>query len=812
VGGNGGLGGRGGPGGKGGAVDVRFASPAHLVAFDPNLFSHGVIHLQHLGFDVSGGAGGKGGQAGEPGAGGKGGRGGKAQGETYILLPGSWQAICRDGFRQGMDSPAGGYGKGWPGDPKPEPVDGAPGGPGTQTLRNPSPPRLATALVRTSQLQMFLEGVRARYLEAGCAPDGGIVADLEWLAGVLLNISERGDADDPQGSKPIAAQMLKVVAGMLNSARNGCDLFGKGPSFVPNLSLNDYQKSLEKSLKVLETNNDACIAYRDKLAEASAKVGSLKSEVQKFAAFEDLLAAKLNELNDERKQTQREIDRLKKDIGQASETLKDALDKMKAEIRDKVLEVSPQTLINCFTQVAFLGLPFEKTAQGGVAFSGVHAANSALLGATQVAAVNEGLTTVLSDSGEPVKRELLIEQLDTIEPGKLQDHLKARENGTYVVEDGRMLTMRREELDTLCRQFRSRLTKGAEVSQAMGKLVDLIELHGRYLEKYNSEIAQELDLVSQIRATGLRRQQAESDKAIAALTALPDATALVSELTERSRLQCLYELSLAARALAFWKADPYRNVADLLTGKPKVLSHLTLLNAWNTVRLEIMSHLEKAFSPPQAVPEPAAYKSAAAKGHSIFGEWVVLTREHYKDEFECLEDGLLARFTLRPGKAIEGQAAGTPLPFHGKTNMRLTRVRAFFPGVSNGGEKLTVRLTHNGPEWVRAPDGEVTEYRHRECAFEFTCTPPKTGDFLNETQGWVEASVVEQGGSVGGALTLPKDKAQLAGCTYRPIGPFTDWAIELRADENRHVDRTKIDRMVLDFHGWFQSPNPGVNV
>jgi hypothetical protein len=76
----------------------------------------------------------------------------------------------------------------------------------------------------------------------------------------------------------------------------------------------------------------------------------------------------------------------------------------------------------------------------------------------------------------------------------------------------------------------------------------------------------------------------------------------------------------------------------------------------------------------------------------------------------------------------------------------------------------------------------------------------------------VEAGVVEKGGTVGGALTLPKDKAQLAGCSYRPIGPFTDWVIELPADENPHIDRTKIDRIVLDFHGWFQSPNPGVHV
>ena len=240
--------------------------------------------------------------------------------------------------------------------------------------------------------------------------------------------------------------------------------------------------------------------------------------------------------------------------------------------------MSTGTLLNCLTQVAFLGVPLEKTmlqpAGGGapvsgIGFSGLHAMNSALLGSTQVAtALNEGLTSVLNDAGEPVKKEHILERLEAIAPGKLDDHLKARQDGTYKVDDGRKLSIMREDLEHLCHQFRNLHTQTLTV--AMNQYVDLIDERGRHLLKYNSQVAEQFELMSEIRAATAMGRAAESAKAEADLNTLPEMTALVSSLHNRSRMHCLNELALAYRALAFWKGEPCGNVADLIPGK---LSH-----------------------------------------------------------------------------------------------------------------------------------------------------------------------------------------------------------------------------------------------
>jgi hypothetical protein len=81
-------------------------------------------------------------------------------------------------------------------------------------------------------------------------------------------------------------------------------------------------------------------------------------------------------------------------------------------------------------------------------------------------------------------------------------------------------------------------------------------------------------------------------------------TALVTDIYDRSRLQCLREMSLGYRALAFWKGEPYAGMAELVAAKSKVINYQTLQDARSALKREIISHLEGAFSPQQRFPAP----------------------------------------------------------------------------------------------------------------------------------------------------------------------------------------------------------------
>jgi hypothetical protein len=694
---------------------------------------------------------------------------------------------------------------------------------------------------------MVLESVRARYLAAGFQPDESIKQDLNYLQEALKAVRDAPDARPPDPTQParknVAGQLLNTVTLLDRNLSVGCDVFGHGPQFVPILSVATHQKALQDSLAVLKDNEDRYTNYTRTLQQATDLGQQMKTAAQKAGGMKTYLEGMLRKLNQERKETQRTIEGFQDKLDRAKNELEHELEKLKDEIKAQ-FGLSTSTLLNCLTQVAFLGVPFEKTMLGGgapgpIGLSKLHAANSALLGATQLAtALNEGLTSVLNDAGEPVKKEQILERLEAIEPGKFQDHVKARKDGTYKVDDPKLSIMR-EDLEQLCHQFRTRL-KTQPLIAAMTQYVDLLDERGRHQLKYNSQVAEQFELVSELRAATVREHQAQSAEAEAVLKAVPEMTALISSLYDRSRLDCLNELAVANRALAFWKGEPCGNAADLIPGKLSTVNYQTLNNACLSVQKEIIGHLDKAFSPPERFPASLDEHVERSK-RSPFGVWTVLTSVEYPDQFADLQEGLPASFTFHPEIALKpvtppwskdeslgvlprarpdhpDEDVSVPLdlppmdlpplpatepifPFDGKADVRLSQVRVFFPGLPSD-RLLTVKVTHSGHEYIQNPNGQIVEFRHQPRRVTFAYRPPKDGVWIDEAEGWVSAEALQAGGSEDGSLGLPADKTALPGCSYTPLGPFTTWTIELPPKNNQGLNRGKIDRIVLDFHGF----------
>jgi hypothetical protein len=880
-GGNGGFGGKGGKGGDGGTIEVRVIerdaavdpnSPGRTypcMVFRPDL-GHQVVDLRcsHVVLRAEGGQGGDGGEAGMPGIGGNAGTGGKAEGTDYIGFARPYRDWCRDGFPATPRGTGGRYGDGVsaPVATKPAPVRGGNGDSKTATVLNPATQAQVGELARTSQLRMVLESVRAAFLAAGFKPGDSITQDLNYLKqtlGVIRNSSKVGQnpmrIEALRREKEIAAQLGNMVALLETYASTGADIFGRSMDYVPLLSVATHEKTLKDSLGVLKENEEVNNTCREALEKSTDLATECETQARNLGAITDYLIGVLAKVNAERCKAQKDIEGISTNLPDARGRLKTALEAAQAQI-DSSFGVSTATVINCLTQVAFLGVPFvpglapvaaaagavastatapnpasgnvpktenptnvpkEGGTSGTVQFSGLHTVNSALLGSIQLAqALNEGLTSVLSDSGEPVKKDYVIQKLEAVDPGKLDDFLKALPNGQYVVTDGRQLTVMREDLERLCRQFHKSLQKhegpkdpdrdlGKELVDAMNHYADVLDSRTRVAVKYNSLLAEQMELVSQIRTVKARKEQALSLKTEALLDAVPEMTAMVSDLYDQLRLVCLNQLSMACRALAFWNAEPYENVAALIPGKPKIINYQTLNNAWLGVQHQIVGHLETAFSTPERF--PALKDPAFTLEHSPFGVWIVLTREQFPDQFESLNIGIPAEFELHPKTLFKRtDAATTPmLPFHGKADVRLTQVRVFLPGLPCADPPLTVKITHGGREYVQNPNTEILAFQHKPRGFTFAYTPPPDSTpLLNEEYGWVTSKALTAGGSEDGSLGLAVEKTALSDCGYTPLGPFTKWTIDVPGEDNPGLDRSKIERIVLDFHGYHHEFEP----
>jgi hypothetical protein len=162
---------------------------------------------------------------------------------------------------------------------------------------------------------------------------------------------------------------------------------------------------------------------------------------------------------------------------------------------------------------------------------------------------------------------------------------------------------------------------------------------------------------------------------------------------------------------------------------------------------------------------------------------MVLTRENYPDQFEDLRDGFPARFAFAPDAKN-----GSDHPLHCKADVRLTQVRVFFPGLPCATPPLTVKLMHGGHEYINNPKGDIVEFRHNRRGFAFAYTPPEKGPLVDEKQGYVMAEALLKGGSLDGSFGMPGDRTALPECSYTPLGPFTEWTIEVPEEDNPNLE------------------------
>jgi hypothetical protein len=575
---------RAGPGGKGGSVIV------HLLAggAKPTVNNNG-------------------GDAGLPGKGGLPGE----RGDPALGLPGERGDPGLGGeFRD--DDPRRGYV--WTRKPSGKPGQrgegghggdsGSRGADGAQQLSNGSlTPESLVANTRVSQLVMMWQRVRAEYVATNPAGSPATMAELVsrvgWVATLLKAI--------PQSSPdfPLTAAVLPGILSTQVAARAGLDYFGFGPCDVPAGSIALYREWLEKVLpalekleadfttyfKALRTETDATAAF----STAAAQVADRKKALEDYrTALEAKITHELGKIQEfERKRTD---DR---------KVVKGKLTKFSNEV-DKAFGLTPDTFLNCLSQLSFTSP--ENPMGAGV-----------MVASQFGTAVHEGTNHILSDSGELVRKSLVLQNINQFDSPDLKVDF-VREKGEYINDRASYRTIASlEKLKGLLGQFVKGMHEADEARRAVQAHIDLIADRNRHINYYNSLLRELAELDSEQRRLDLEERIA-TDGLTNKTPGLAPMANFIYGMYEEIKRDCLEALNMLYRVQSFWSLSPLSEFYKVIGSSPEAITHSQRVRAQTTLWSGLVTEIGGSH-------QPSAFT----------GIFVVLTREKHPKFFENLE-------------------------------------------------------------------------------------------------------------------------------------------------------------------------------
>jgi hypothetical protein len=788
-GGAGGKGGRGGQGGSGGEVQV------HVLSGEPPVSP--VID------------GGRRGEPGEGGAGGNPGRGGRAGLSADIAT----HRLYDDRDEMSRPSPAGrdgtfgsSLGRG-DADPAPPSTDGL-----VRLSHGKLDKGVVTSNASVSQLVMMFERVRADYLvtdpedEVDPATFADIKERLGWVTALLKEVPKT------HVDFALAAAVLPAALLAWDQANQGFDYFGNGAYQVPSVSVGVYRGLLKTSLNRLKDVEKVADQYFTALREERDALASLTDALGQVKAQQTLLQGAKADLEVKMKGEAEIINAAEIRRKAARTPLGAKLAKFKDKVKDS-FGLSPETLFNCLTQLSFTSAENPPGAAAMVA---------AQLGAI----VTEGLKNITDDSGQLVNKSYVLGAIKSFASAELKTDFENTPTGEINDSASYQILAEFAKIKRMIDAFREKTSGAAEASIAIMDYIALLAERNRHIDYYNGLLRGLVQILTAARRLALDQQKVQDGLAANHTPGLTPMVNFVSGLYERAKADCIESLYMLSRAQSFWALEPSTSFYDRLGHTPQDIRHDQLVTAAGSIERDLVSVLENVRLTPNHFP-------AGDKGDHAQGALVVLTRKTHADFFEHLENWGHAQFALAPAtlqspapdtiltptmSAWTGETPPDPKivianPFHGKADVRLTKVRAWMVGMRTKNERHNVIIEHMGREVFRTPDDNtypaprenqdarivhgpvLLPFRYSAEGLEFD------GHF---TPGKIDGVPGSEDGDLG--YSAKATELGLPGTTgYAAIGPFATWRLIVREKDNPGLDLKSLHTVVMDFHGFHQS-------
>jgi hypothetical protein len=669
-------------------------------------------------------------------------------------------------------------------------------------------------------------GLCTRYVD----PWTSVGDRLVWVTKLLTAVSLSGE----DSQKNLAALLYKPAILALNNHRNGLDFFGKNESYTPKLSFDTHETNLTASLSSLETIEAAKDKYFTALREKKNATNDLAAAIETTGSQISLLSTRKEKLKGELDKTSDTIDELNKQLNQTE--LAEKMRNFEVQIKS-AFGLSLQTFFNCLGMLSFMNVNEPRNAINTLTKAGGYASAGAM-GVSQLGSmINEGVNNVLNDSGEPVPKNYVLTQIEVIKGDiRLQSEFQRRENGFLAADPSKRLVVELDRFRGLCKQFYRSAPAAEELRKELDGFIETTTNRNLHIDYFNSLLIEVRQLAGEIGTLQLQKSTLQGNLTGISNPGLPAIASFVSGLHERAKATCISDLYKVFRAKAFWALEPYSGFYDLLGSSPGAITQAAMKGYKSQLMAELEAALESARATPNVFP----------KKEESMGAVIVLTPNGHQQFFKELLDQSWAVFELEPATKASTQpfptysptavawcgterpvyAPDAPNPFHGKSNVRLTKIRTWMVGMKTDTIAHTVLTTHLGKEQFRRSDdrpypartvpagerdlnkrnAEYVTHTQTPIPFKYDSTDLRFDPAKPDNESFTPGSLTSKWvpAIMDGDLGFPSSGlAALPGkSSYAPIGPFGKWRVDVRAQDNHGLNLKGLTAVVIEMHGF----------
>jgi len=690
------------------------------------------------------------------------------------------------------------------------------GGGGVNPLYRPSDkpaehgdPKTLKGVAQVSHLRLLLGTARAQYLRWDAyrwAGDGDaddlkeeLQARLDFVAFAQELLPQFPSEDDEKAAAGIRAGR----SGLALRLGHEWDYFGHPKDYVEIGSPDFFLTNFKAALKTLKDREQIYLQYLQSLAGTrelyDRREKALNHAVDSIKKHDEALNVLKAGLSD-----------IKGKIRKADEgpivTTRNALIRALASLDIEVREcfgLTAEVLADTLFNMAFAGNPFAGGRQEG------HLGKFTTfttIASQSVRLIDKAINTLPDDDGQAVSRQHVLLKVETFNKKlmKLDEAWSVIQNsrdpqapGEIALKDkdAYRLIAAQGELDQLLERFYTK-AQSQEAMAAMDDYVETVQARNELLAQYNILVAEYLDVAGERRALQASKKSVGEIWAREMAPNLYAETAFLTALYDRTRENCIAYCYDALRAFRFWSLKPDTDNAlyqTLKLGDTSQIDHNVLSGVVESLFSGRTDTIKGAMTDMvQPVPDP----KLNLKGRGIV---VVFRRDDHPLQFARLAKEGVASFDIPAATRDSTKATN---PFAGYYNVRITHARAWIHGVSSDDKVCFVNLRHGGEEKiVRKEDGAVIALSHKPVDFKFVYDYSAvkwdpTGCFVENPD-----EVLKLGGT-DATIMVP---AAYAGSSYVPlIGPFARWEIKLNPNNHKGLDRSKIEAICMDFHGFSQ--------
>ncbi len=562
----------------------------------------------------------------------------------------------------------------------------------------------------------------------------------------------------------------KRASSLLAQIKSGYDYYGNSYKYVPLASFSFYQKILNDQIEdyknVEATFMDFFNAERseeERLSDLRKSRSSLEQIIRNSDTQIELLKGRIED-------TVKEIDQLQIQAKEKEEILEQKMKAFEHAIEEGFY-LDIKSIFSSLTTLAFLSdNPFGWILAGGEISYNLY----------------EGSQSVEDDTGMPVKKEYILQQLKCIDedldtdPAEFPKQLDKQFDDDKLQDSNKMLIAKEDQLNACLKKFYGKFPKETkELEAAFEDYANIVLARNNKIVTYNAMISLILKNRALIQDSEQKLELLNEDNLKSYQPNLPAFKNLMSSLYNIVQTQVMETLYLTERAFLFWGLSDSKPVTEILrVNKTADINAALLETAQSSILSAYGKTIEKYGMNAQEFP---------ARQYEVGVLWFL--NQDQVEGFKGRYDGeYRVMFKI---SAVEADTDKTENDFAGMADVRLTKVRVWINGAKvdkgkDGRNLLTVTLTHTGD-----PDTILDQNNNQF-------------PFIHDSKSMLISYDLEVFEKEGMTMNLFEDGdigQKDNGSTYALVGPFTWWQVSVHEKLNPGLDISDVDSVCLEFHG-----------